>query len=82
MVDQHLPHHTGHEGEKVSAVDEQGLSILEHFDERFVDQGRGLESMPRLLAPHERPGDSVQLAIDQRHQLIQSSMVPCAQLFE
>jgi hypothetical protein len=82
MVDQHLPHHPRHQREKVCAVHEHRLHILEQLDERFVDERRGLQRMPRPLAPHERPGHPAQLAVDLRHQLVERTWVSRAQLLE
>jgi hypothetical protein len=44
--------------------------------ERFVDERRRLQGLPRALAAHVAGGDAAQLVIDERHQVgIQARLV-------
>ena len=82
VVDQYLPHHARHEREEVSPVGKLWLAVFEQLDERFVDERGRLERMTRRLPPHERPRDSVQLAIDERQQLVERGLFSVAQPVE
>ena len=75
VVHQNLPH--GHCRDGVEMI-----PVLEfhsgpgQLDVRFVDQCGGLESMVRILAAPDTPGDLVQFLIDEGHHPVQGILVP------
>ena len=50
-----------------------GRRVLEQLDERFVDKRGRLQGVAGLLAFHERARNQSQLAVDERHQLVEGA---------
>ena len=48
---------------------------IDQPDVGFVHQRRGLEAVPRSLAGHAAPGDAMELAVHERNQPLQGSLV-------
>ena len=82
VIDEHLSHDTRHEREKVRAIGESRLAVFEELDEGLVDQRRGLKRMRGRLAPHVRPRDAAQLAVQKRQQLLESGLLSLTQSVE
>ena len=76
VIDQDLTHHPRHERQKVCPVGDVRFGVVEQLEERFVDQGGGLERMSRGLALHEGARNPPQLAVDERHQLVEGGSFP------
>jgi hypothetical protein len=76
VVHQHLAHHARHEREKVRAIGGLWPGVVEQLDERFVDERSRLERVSRVLTPHERLRNPPQLAMDERHELVERGSVP------
>src|SRR5204862_2664269 len=82
VVDQDLPHRAGHHRQEMCPIGEFRWRIFEQLYEGFVDQSRWLECMTGPLAAKKRLRDAAQLPIDERHQLVERSMLSLAQLIQ
>jgi len=71
--DQDPAHRLGGGGEEMSSVGE--VRIPDQPQIRVVDQGGGVERLPRLLAGQLRRGQPAQLVVDQRQQLLRGVRV-------
>ena len=78
VVDQHLPHHPRHQRQKMRAIGEVRIGIVKQLDEGFVDERCRLQGVTGPLAAHERPRNPLQLALHQRHQLVEGGVVALA----
>ncbi len=75
MIDQDAAHLAGGDGEEMRAV-LPGHVHFDELDERFVDDGRGLERVAGPLALHVAAGAVTQLLIYERRQPLQGTGVP------
>ena len=75
IVDQNAPHHLCSDREKVRAVIPLNISLIDETDKCFVDQRRGLQRMAPALAVHIVMGQTMQLAVNQRRQMVESCLV-------
>jgi hypothetical protein len=82
MIDQHLPHDARHQRQKVRTIRQLRLRTLKQLDERFIDECRRLQCVAGLLPAHERPRDSPQLVVDERHQFVERVLVSRADPLE
>ena len=70
-VDQDPPHRLGRGGEEVApAVPACSAARVHQPQVGLVDQGRGLEGLPGLLAGQPLGGQLAQLVVDQRQELL------------
>ena len=70
LLDQDAAHRLGRGGEEVAAAVPAAAAVdVDEPQVRLVDQGRGLERLPRLLARQPLGGQLPQLVVDQRQQL-------------
>src|SRR6185295_11464626 len=74
-IDQDAPHHLSRDGEEVSPAPPIHLPLIDQAQEGFMDEVVRLESVALALAVEVAPGQPAQLAIDQRHELLQRAVV-------
>lgn len=77
MIDEQSSHQTCNYGEEVRTIFPRHVCANE-ANVRFVDQCGGLQRMLRTLVPHVVPGEASQIAVNQRHQLIERVLVAVA----
>ena len=70
-INEDLPHHPRHQGQKVHAIRDLRFAILKQLEKRFVHERGWLQRVLWRLPPHERARDSTQLCVDERHQLVE-----------
>ena len=75
MIDEDAAHLPGGDGEEMRAV-LPGDVHLDELDERFVDDGGGLQSVAGPLALHVAAGAVAQLLINERRQPLEGTGVP------
>jgi hypothetical protein len=71
LIDEHLPHDSRHQCEEMRPVGQPWLRIVKELDEGLVHQRRWLQGVVRSLAPHESGRNAPQLAVHERHQLLE-----------
>src|SRR5262249_15762762 len=71
VAHQEAPHHRGGDAEEGGAARPVPLPLVDQPQERLVDQVVGLEGMAFPLVIEVPPGEPPELAVDQRHELLQ-----------
>src|SRR5262245_41057287 len=66
MIDQRAPHQPCRETKEVRAILPGHVSPVDQTEVYLVDQGGGLECVPRPLSPHVPSGQPTQLGVDER----------------
>ena len=74
-VGQDAAHDPGREREEVAAVGKRNFILLDHSQIRFVNQRRGLQRVVGARAAHVSRGDSMELAIDKRCQVLDGEVL-------
>jgi hypothetical protein len=77
-IDQDAPHQLRRHREEMRAILPPHLARINQPQIGLVDQRRGLQRVARLLAVHVVSGQSAQLFINQRHELLQRQLIASA----
>ena len=78
MIDEHAPHQTCGDAEKVCAILPPHLSRVDQPNERLVDEGRRLQRVTQSFAGHVDAGQAAQFGLDQRDEVFQRGLVAAA----
>ena len=78
MLDEHASHHQGGDGEEVRAALPAHLALAEQPQEGLMDQGPGLEEVPRTFPVQIAGGELSQLAVDEGSQAIEGLTIALA----
>ena len=76
MIDKNLSHDAATERMEMQAVADGNRLALQETQERFIDEGGGLQRVPRALVGHVMNGDAVQFTVHERNQPLQGGFVP------
>jgi hypothetical protein len=82
VVDEDAPHDLCGDTKEMSPTPPIDLPLIDKSQICFVDERRRLQGVPRPLATKLAPGDTAQLGIHERQQLIESAVVPATPIVE
>jgi len=80
VIDKNAPHHARTQRQEVHAVAKRNDLPFEKTDERFVDQRSRLQRVTGPLVRHVEHRDTMQLTLDERHELLQREIIAAGPL--
>src|SRR5688572_30712472 len=82
VVDQNVAHDLRGESEEVRPVLPARVRLISQAKVSLVDQSRSLQCVARIFALHVALSHTVQLCIDQRHQLLERALIAFAPSYQ
>ena len=82
MIDEDAAHGLCGDTEEVRPVLPAHVALFDQLQERFVDEGGRLQRVVRALPPEIPGGLTAELAMDERHQVLQGVRLASAEIVE
>ena len=82
VVDEDSSHGLGGDSEEVGPAVELGLRLVDELEVGLVDEGGGLEGVPRVFAAEEGACQGAELVVDQGEKNINRTGIPVGKAFE